>query len=83
MPEIAGMAMCTLLRLLLQIKVGEVLLGERIFSKCSLLGESSAALRLLSTSMRTLRQVKLMTLLLCSHDGLPRSRYSQVVVEAC
>ena len=60
MPEVAFMAMFPLLRLLLQSKVGEVLLGERFFSKCSLLGESSAALLLQSPSMRTLRQVKLM-----------------------
>ena len=59
MPEVAIMAMFPLLRLLLHVKVGEVLLGE-VFSKCSLLGESNAALLLLSPSMRTLRQVKLM-----------------------
>ena len=52
------MTMCPLL--LFQIKGGEVLSGEDIFSNCSLLGESSVALLLLSPSMRTLRQVKLM-----------------------
>ena len=61
MPEVASMAMFPpLLRLLLQIKVEGVLLGERFFSKGSSLGESSAALLLLSPSMRTLRQAKLM-----------------------
>ena len=59
MPEVASMAMFPpLLRLLLQIKVEGVLLGERFFSKCSSLGGSSAALLLLSPSMRTLRQVE-------------------------